>query len=297
MYTESLRQYEFPDDINDPEYAERERTYRRWRRDLEQRYPQVCAECEPKVEAKLERASYTAKSDHVRRMLDRTRAQRQEVKKRGFLDVIDLAGKWSWNLAFALQLMWHILIFGALFVQWAGQNQSDIWAIRAFSAICQIVLGTMPSPDRLIGWAINTSLCSSPWNPRFKQTIRGFTSHILGFRQWYTYQLVIILIRYVCLLISQYNDSRGMTPLAQLGAHMVIMILMFDVSTIISKVKHIGSSFPRYTETQEKLSVQILHHSSDRPIQPPCHRVRQNRRKTTAQSESPITSAIYWTIF
>ncbi|ORY56914.1 Ima1 N-terminal domain-containing protein [Pseudomassariella vexata] len=254
LVTESLRQYEFPDDPQDPEYATRERAYRKWRRGLEERYPQVCAKCEPKVREKLDAASYTAKTDHLRRMMDRTEKQLQTVKRRGFLDVVDTAGRWSWHIAFVIQFLWHITVLLALFVRYASQNKSDSRALQTLTAACAVGMNLSPSPERLMKWAVNMSMCAFPWNPRFKQSIRGFTSHILGFRRWYTYQLVILFIRGACLFISQSTDSdskgEGMSTVAQLGAHIVIASFMLHLHKVAEKSIHtdttplFGSSRP-----------------------------------------------------
>ncbi|KAH8677940.1 Ima1 N-terminal domain-containing protein [Xylariales sp. PMI_506] len=231
----TLKEYEIPDDQSDPEYAARLRSYRTWRKDLEDRYPQMCADCAPNVQAQLQKASYTAKTDHLRRMMDRTRAQRQEVKKRSTLDYVDLAGRWTWHAAFAFEFAWHIIIVAALLSTFDFGNGADHWIFIALRKACASGLDVLPDPSRVIRWSINMSLASSPWNPRFKQTIRGFTSHILGFRQWYTYQLVIVLIRCACLFISQYNNTRGIPPSKQLGAHLVISWLMLYVYKVAGK--------------------------------------------------------------
>ncbi|KAK7920779.1 hypothetical protein PG985_008801 [Apiospora marii] len=235
IYTEALRQFELPDDQNDPEYNDRVRAFRKWRADLEQRYPQVCATCEPKVQQQLNKASYTAKTDHLRRVMDRTRARRREVKKRGALDVLDSAGNLAWNIAFALEFCWHASVLCSLFVEDDDIAASTHWLLAPLRITCHYALMFSPSADRYIRWSISLGLASFAWNPRFKQTIRGFTSHILGVGQWYTYQFVILFVRLTCLFVSQYNDSKGISAGAQLGAHLVIGILMSYVYTLSGK--------------------------------------------------------------
>lgn len=236
----TLKEYEFPDDPSDPEYAVRAKGYRIWKRDLETRYPQVCAECEPKVEEQLRKASYTAKTDHMRRMIDRTKERRHQARRRTLLDYIDLAGKWTWHVAFLLQTIWHTVVLGTLLLEQNRQGVLDNQVLASLSKSCVILLNALPPADRIIKWAINMGLLAFVWNPRFKQTIRGFTSHILGFRQWYTYQLVIVLIRCSCLFLSQYNEAQGIPATTQLGAHLVISWLMFYVSPIYA-TKSTGS--------------------------------------------------------
>ncbi|KAH9898770.1 Ima1 N-terminal domain-containing protein [Xylariomycetidae sp. FL2044] len=225
MLTTSLAQFEWPDDPNPAEYAERERKYFALRKDLENRYPQMCPECEPKVEKKLHDANYTAQTDHLRRMMDRTRTHRQEVKNRGLLDILDLAGKWCWHTSFVLQFAWHITMLYALAVDMYTPGERDSWAGALLRMSSWINLDTSSRLDRLMQWAINLGMCSFPWNPRFKQTIRGFTAHILGFRQWYTHQLLILLIRFGCLSLAQFSKSRGLPAPTRLGAQLVLTLL------------------------------------------------------------------------
>ncbi|CAJ2511248.1 Uu.00g068730.m01.CDS01 [Anthostomella pinea] len=235
MLTSSLAQFEFPDDPTNAEYAARERKYFALRRDLEQRYPQMCAECEPKVEKRIHEASYTAQTDHLRRMMDRTRSERKEVRKRGILDVVDLAGKWSWYIGFALQFVWQVTVLYTLVMEQYATSEDESRIAAMLKTLRWINVDELPYTHRLMQWAINLGMCSFPWNPRFKQTIRGFTAHILGFRQWYTYQLLILLIRLVCLSIAQYSKARGLPPTTQLGAQLVIALLMVHIFRVAGK--------------------------------------------------------------
>ncbi|KAI2473501.1 Ima1 N-terminal domain-containing protein [Annulohypoxylon bovei var. microspora] len=226
MLTSSLAQFEWPEDQRSAEYAAREKRYYALRKDLETRYPQMCANCEPKVEKKLHEASYTAQTDHLRRMMDRTRSQRQDVKQRGILDAIDIVGKWSWYIGFALQFLWHIAMLWSLVVNPYILSGTDSRLATALKGTHLLSDGRLPCADQLMQWAINLGVCSLPWNPRFKQTIRGFTAHYLGFKHWYTYQLLILLIRYAGVSMAQYSSLKGLQPSAQLGAQLAIALSM-----------------------------------------------------------------------
>ncbi|KAI0161265.1 hypothetical protein GGR57DRAFT_454145 [Xylariaceae sp. FL1272] len=228
MLNSSLAQFEWPDDPTTTEYAARERKFWALRKDLETRYPQVCQDCAPKVNQKLNQASYAAQTDHLRRMMDRTRAQK-ETKKWSPLDTVDTLGRWCWYIGFILQAIWHITIVCFLLTEQYATKKEGSWLAAALSMLRQAVASALPHTDRLMQWAINLGLCSFPWNPRFKQSIRGFTAHILGFRQWYTYQLFIVLMRLICLSIAQYSKSQGLPIGAQLGAQLFIPLLMVYV--------------------------------------------------------------------
>ncbi|RYP75388.1 hypothetical protein DL771_002484 [Monosporascus sp. 5C6A] len=226
LVTSVLAQYEWPDETSGPEAAAAERKFWALRKDVEKRYPQVCADCEPKVEKRLRNASYTAQTDHLRRMMDRTRSQRQEVKRRGILDVVDAVGKRTWHLGFILQFWWHGAVLSSIFQDYYSSGDGNSWMSLVLRAARRAGFDKLPHGDQLIRWAIHLSMFSLPWNPRFKQTIRGFTTHIVGFKQWYMYQILILLIRFICLSMSLHSRSYGMPLTTMLGAQLVTGLLM-----------------------------------------------------------------------
>ncbi|RYO76423.1 hypothetical protein DL766_008194 [Monosporascus sp. MC13-8B] len=230
LVTSVLAQYEWPDETSGPEAVAAERKFWALRKDVEKRYPQVCADCEPKVEKRLRDASYTAQTDHLRRVMDRTRSQRQEVKRRGVLDVADAVGKRIWHLGFILQFWWHAALLFSIFQDYYSLGDGNSWMSLVLRAARRAGFDKLPHGDQLIRWAIHLSMFSLPWNPRFKQTIRGFTTHIVGFKQWYMYQILILLIRFICLSMSLHSRSYGMPPTTMLGAQLVIGFLMIYVS-------------------------------------------------------------------
>ncbi|KAI8625448.1 hypothetical protein F5Y19DRAFT_479553 [Xylariaceae sp. FL1651] len=257
MLNSSLAQFEWPDDPTSAEYIARERKYWALKKDLEKRYPQVCEECRPKVNQKLHQASYTAQTDHLRRMMDRTRIERKEVKRRGVLDFIEILGKLAWYAGFALQSIWHLVVLSFLLTEPYTATEGGSWMSAALDALHRISAFAIPHTDRLMQCAINLGVCSFPWNPRFKQTIRGFTAHILGFRQWYTYQLLILLMRFVALSIMQYSKSQGLPISTQLGAQLVIPLLMGYIFQVARKSIYTDTT-PLFRQPSEVTSESYL---------------------------------------
>ncbi|KAI0873667.1 hypothetical protein GGS24DRAFT_462542 [Hypoxylon argillaceum] len=238
ILSSSLAQFEWPDDASGTEHKERERKFWNLRRSLEKRYPQVCEECLSKVNKKLQQASYMAQTDHLRRMVDRTRSQRTGVKKRSPLDVFDFLGKLSWYTSFALQAAWHTTVASLLLTESYASVRHSNWIPVALGAFHRMSAKMLPQSDWIMKWAILIGMCSFPWNPRFKQSIRGFTAHILGFRQWYTYQLLIIIVRFIALSIAQYSKSRGLPAATQLGPQLVIVLVTAYVYLAAKKSIH-----------------------------------------------------------
>ncbi|RWA06339.1 hypothetical protein EKO27_g8765 [Xylaria grammica] len=128
MLNSALAQFEWPDAATDPNYSSRERKYWKLKRELEARYPQVCQDCLPKVNKKLNQASYTAQTDHLKRMVGRTRSQRATVKRRGILDAVDFVGELSWYAGFVLQAVWHLMVVSLLFTEsYASAPEDGHW--------------------------------------------------------------------------------------------------------------------------------------------------------------------------
>ncbi|KAJ3566080.1 hypothetical protein NPX13_g7266 [Xylaria arbuscula] len=243
ILSSSLAQFEWPDDSTRAEQSARERKYWALRKDLETRYPQVCDTCLPKVNQKLHQASYMAKTDHLRRMMDRTRSQRTTAKSHGPLDLVDLLGKSSWHAGFVLQAVWHLMMIALYLTEPFASTPPDGHGLAvALKKFHQMNLLILPHSDQLMRWAISLGMCSFPWNPRFKQSIRGFTTHILGFKQWYSYQLLAFFVRFVAFSIAQYSRSHGLPPSAQLSAQFIIPLVMIQVYRSSKKAIHTDTS-------------------------------------------------------
>lgn len=192
LFISSLAQY-YPDDPDDPEYAERERNYYKFRRGLEKRYPQVCAECEPKVHEQLNKAAYTAKTDHLRRMLDRS-ARTRVLLTTSPGHYWHKLGKWLWTMSLLLQLLWHILRIHQTVISNSDDFDPKSWTMLATRTFA-LFAGSIPTPYRIMYWSFWTSLLSIWWNPRWIETYNGFTKHLVGISQFYGYEAFILILK------------------------------------------------------------------------------------------------------
>ncbi|KAM7192847.1 Ima1 N-terminal domain containing protein [Naviculisporaceae sp. PSN 640] len=183
-------------DPEDPDYAERERGYYRFRKHQEKLYPQICADCEPRVRARLEQAAYTAKTDVLRRMIDRSTTTGKVVKQTVTLDRFNLLGGWLRTVSLILQLLWHIVTMLSLFSDYFALLGVDA-ELPTFKAVmfCQSLAAYLPTPDTLIKWSFVTAILSCWWNPQFVQIFRGFTKHISGVSKWYSFQFMGVILR------------------------------------------------------------------------------------------------------
>ncbi|QPG97586.1 hypothetical protein C2857_006574 [Epichloe festucae Fl1] len=233
LFTKSLAQY-LPDDPSDPDYPELERNYYRYRRNLERRYPQACGDCAEKVEARIRQAGYTAKTDHLRRMMKLTRGRK--TKTRTKLDWIDMLGKASWRAGFALQIMWHfVMITQALQGSDNGLCDPDDQSTAA-KVLSSLKRATEPLPaaDTLMQWSMWTGVMAAWWNPHFVQVNRGFSRHLLGFTQWYSFQGLAVFFRFIFRGID-VSGQAAQPGTARLGAHVAMAAIMIVIYTLAGR--------------------------------------------------------------
>ncbi|KAF4976713.1 hypothetical protein FZEAL_6661 [Fusarium zealandicum] len=227
LFTSSLAQY-LPDDPNHPDYPELERNYYRYRKGLEERYPQVCEECAGRVDSQIRRAGYTAKTDHLRRMMEKSRGRRVDPGRTTILDWADSLGRGLWWGGLMMQMLWHLkAVAFALEHQDVGMYDPDdsSWPTMATACLSWVV-AFLPPGETLMGGAVMASILSAWWNPQFVQVSRGFTKHLLGFTQWYSFQGLIIFFRFLFRRVLEMNGGKAQSRSAQLSAHFVMAVVM-----------------------------------------------------------------------
>lgn len=226
-----MAQY-FPSDPNHPDTPELERKYFRFRQGLEQRYPQVCADCEPRVLDRIREAGYTAKTDHLRRMVDYSRQVR--LTRATPLDAANWIGRKLWWAGLLLQILWQAGILGRFLFLLPSTSTTipNSTGDLGFDSDA-IVDGSTPhttshSPQQTTSTAlvilqpllrllvykadiirsvcIAATLASCWWNPFFVQTVRGFTKPLIGIPTWYAFQATIVITR---LLLAKAVDYQG----------------------------------------------------------------------------------------
>ncbi|KAH6851122.1 Ima1 N-terminal domain-containing protein [Chaetomium sp. MPI-CAGE-AT-0009] len=238
LLSASLAQY-LPDP-DDPDYAEREKGLYRFRKNQERLYPQICDECEPRVRQRLEQSAYTAKTDMLRRMLDRSASVRGSVTTRGWLERFNTAGKWLWISGLVLQLAWHAVVVHNLLLQyfiWAEVDDS-LSTFRLLKT-CGPLVGSLPPAERLLGWSILATIFGVWWNPRFVQIYRGFTRHISGVSQWYIFQTMAVILR-ICLQRIDLTTPNPLLLNTQTAGHAVGVALAFLLFTLAPRAIRIN---------------------------------------------------------
>ncbi|KAK0634945.1 Ima1 N-terminal domain-containing protein [Bombardia bombarda] len=286
----SLAQY-LPDP-DDPDYEARERDFYKFRRNQEKLYPQICAKCEPRVRERLEQAAYTAKTDVLRHMLDRSTTAKRSVKLRqqGVLDLVDTAGSWLRVAALLLQLVWHAAILYILFSNYFPGStsmdqdiiiQNDSEDISTDSQTASPSEVSVPFASRLstlfdqpmpvldpasaywlIKWSTIASVAGVWWNPRFVQLFRGFSKHINGVPTWYSYQIMAVGLRLLLQMVTSMTAPDINLFNTQVAWHVFAAIFGLMIYILGPRSIHIDMA-PLFKPTQQNYT--FINPSTDPP--------------------------------
>jgi len=233
---------------------------------LEKRYPQVCEDCLPRVVERLKQSSYTAKTDHLRRLLDKTR-QNVTPKKitRSWLDVFSIVGQISWIMGILGQLLWNSIgISGHLIRRFLDGSTSELLfsdplidpdSDNTLSTLASWIQSTLDILDHdgtsmwslgyygitvrnLAKWSLLLSFVSVWWNPKFKEGYRGYHRHIKGFQDWYKYQVLLLIARVIFWYMMMNGLLSRVDPSATVGVHIFMLGFTVSVYNFGSKSNH-----------------------------------------------------------
>ena len=216
-----------------PDYAEYVKAESEYRQGLEERYPQVCKRCEPKVQERIQAAGYAAKTDHLRRMMDRTRGSGIQYRDASWEAPLITLGGVGWFLSLAGQILWDGL---SLFDSTEeGHGLRDAQTLTSGSVCLQQVArgsGTISDCTELLysaaGLTLILGFLSSWWNPMLKETLSRKGSRAVGTAEFYQLQGLFLTVRCV---IWWYLPSFASTVQMKKAAHLSLLVLATIVST------------------------------------------------------------------
>ncbi|KAK4204684.1 Ima1 N-terminal domain-containing protein [Triangularia verruculosa] len=178
LLSASLAQYLPDTDDEDSDDEERESKFDEFRLTQERIYPQMCEECEPKVRQRLNQAAYTAKTDTLRRMMDRNSNIRRKIYIQSSIPMTLLngIGRLLWVSGFLLQLAWHVSVA----TKGVTQTPYPSW---------------LPSSELFLRWSIGATVLGLWWNPRLLDMVAGNSKQITGLFCWYLIQFIAVFSR------------------------------------------------------------------------------------------------------
>lgn len=200
LYHESLASYFPPEDT--PNYQDWEKQLPAYKKNLEERYPQVCESCEPGALAWLRSSNYAAKADNLRRIMDKTRPGNVSYGP-DWRNLAAYLGGWMWIASWMGQILWDItgLVNSETALQGiiAGHRSQFLSVIEHLGqavGFSDVVLCSTELMNSVAWYALVLGLLSFWWNPRLQLWLEiKKRARIVGKWDFYKLQATSFVIR------------------------------------------------------------------------------------------------------
>ncbi|KAJ5347786.1 hypothetical protein MYU51_009821 [Penicillium brevicompactum] len=247
LFTSSLASYFPPSD--DPTDSEYDRGYDQFRRSLEDRYPQVCEICEPRVKSRIRKAGYEAKSDHLRRMMDQSRMNREsrQARNRSWRSLLLVFGACAYWTSIAGQISWDLL--AAITVPSSGEGMEEDEPNTMLSCVSRsfhmwrVPGDCCPDLAPTAGLALVAGALSLWWNPKLRFKIDGQPGKFGGLAEYYQAQLIVMVVRCVFWAVLKDPSASGLDPNLPRALH-ALMAPFTILSVLVSRYLVSYSSRP-----------------------------------------------------
>lgn len=208
--------------------------YYKFRRDLEKRYPQVCEKCEPAVLQRIRAAGKTAKSDHLRVLMDKTRTG-QLKRSKGSLFTIQTVGRTLWNIGLYGQLAWSMTNIARSVIH-ISSSKTENPMLDIFLIYLRPIIAISASRSQAFR-ALLCSIFSVWWCPKTKSHKKDFTTRITGIKTWYFFQVTAIFLRIIFYYIMTIEPF-SLNPFSSttVGAHLLMSVMTILVSPALSYI-------------------------------------------------------------
>lgn len=231
LFTSALASYFPPTD--DPNYSAYECDYPKFRQNLEERYPQVCVKCEPRVRGRIRQTGYEAKSDHLRRMMDRSKAGRaaRQARTWNWRNLLVFAGAIGYWISIVGQLSWNL--WSALGTEEDdGMRDPDYMVTPHTMASCVIqTLQTHQVPSSCsadlapyAGLSLVAGILALWYNPKLRLKVEGRGGRFVGLGEYYKVQLIVMVVRCAFWAVLRDPVSSGLEPKLPLALHSFMIL-------------------------------------------------------------------------
>jgi hypothetical protein len=269
LYNASLAQY-LPEDTNDPQYAQLARNIKKFKEDLERRYPQVCENCVDRVRDRMKKAAYGAKVAWQGKLLENTRASRDRGKRKPktWMEMVEVGVKGLWKAGLYSQLVWEVarLLEGLRpsiqdFRETFPDTQVSlletattyfyIFVDTVYSSSTSLPITIISRLPTLPVASLLLSLLSLWWNPQFQFTIKESRAEVIGARNWYINQTVLLLVR----ALIWYGDGKWIfsTPGSSINVALHLFLFAFTLWILKSSARDVKVRFrPLFESTPDR---------------------------------------------
>ncbi|KAF1839122.1 hypothetical protein BDW02DRAFT_564104 [Decorospora gaudefroyi] len=243
LYTGLLA--EFLPDEDDAEYDKYLAAYDEYKAELEERYPQVCSHCLPRVQDQIRNANHVARADNLARIMEASKERRTTVqtsRQVWTLTAISLA-KWTYLLSTTVGMLWHAV---ALLMApdegfWADQTFSwdtcftQAFFVRSVDQSCIL----SPYMVRLLQYAITADLFTIWWNPKLKIKTSSLTGRMRGLKSLWLIRASVVFLRFATLHYWQ-SAPIGYNTLKNFRNTHLAMLAVLTLSAVLTwKTVHI----------------------------------------------------------
>ncbi|KAI9811939.1 MAG: hypothetical protein M1826_003011 [Phylliscum demangeonii] len=222
-----------------PDFAKYEELYPAFRSQLEERYPQVCVDCEPRVRERIRHAGYVAKTDHLRRMIERSRggAGNASLQRRwwqcGWQGWAVLLGGLGWWSSLLGQASWHLL--RTVDRRTPDEARDGIMAACVSPALQGrfVRRPCLAATDSLLPAIVVLGLASMWWHNQMARKVREPGLRLTGLADYYKIQVLLMLCR---MLVSWCwgGEARWEGRPAYEQAPHVMMLASLTMCTVVS---------------------------------------------------------------
>ncbi|KAL8829543.1 MAG: hypothetical protein Q9170_006120 [Blastenia crenularia] len=209
---------------DDPRYLEFERRSFEYRKKMEADFPQVCEKCAPAVEDRIRSTGYAAKTDHLRRMMHRTRNGGMTHNCWSWKRVVAMLGAIGWSIGLLGQFLLNILGSFPMIEADEGLRDYDepdsmtrCIVHGAFSLQSTYLCKGLTQP--LLGYACASSLLCFWWNPRMQYKLAGGYGRIVSHIEYYKLQLMALVIRFISWKVMAKDSPVQIDPQAARALH------------------------------------------------------------------------------
>jgi hypothetical protein len=228
---------EYLPDEDDAEYAKYEAAFDGYRAELEERWPQVCKECEGRVNDQIRNAGYTAKADHLRRVMDRSDQKRRSVltsRQAWTLKAISLA-KWTYIIGFLVQVLWHIAgsmiaADGRIWDDETIEPNDFSWDICMRQALYVREVDECCVRSRFVTnvllYALVADAVTLWWNPKLKDKTNSITGRMRGLKSLWAIRGAVFVLRCTSLYYRQGVAIDHETLHTYRNTHLYMLVVM-----------------------------------------------------------------------
>lgn len=244
--SQALASYLPPPDA--PDYAEYVKAEDEYLKGLEVRYPQVCPRCEPKVQERIRAAGYAAKTDHLRRMMERTRGFGIQYRDRSWGSPLVALGGVGWFLSLVGQILWDGLSLLNSMEEHHGLRYAQNFAsgpvcLQQFMRGSGSVLDCTESLYSAAGLALLLGFLSSWWNPMLHEALRRKGGRAVGTAAFYQLQGMLLIAR--C-LTWWYLPGFELDAQKSKAAHLSLLVFAVVVSIRFADMAFKANVFTDY---------------------------------------------------